>query len=387
MQPIQSYTLPPDKLALAVHFALARNTLYFSSVAFSFLVLAALIAWRVAPKMRTWKLPLAIAAIDAILIVFDLPAGIAAHAISLHYGISIQRWPGWFIDWLKGLAIAFPLTVLVVWGFYFLLRRSLRRWWLYSWMVCVPLIVFSTWIEPYVVEPLFNRFEPLAKEHPELVAPIEALLHRAGVTIPSNRLFEMKASAKTNALNAYVSGFGSSKRVVLYDTIIAKEPEPSLMTTFGHELGHYVLGHIPKGIAYAAALLLLGFYLSYLMIRWFIAKWGDRFDVRSPADTASLPVFAAILLVLTFFSDPIANAISRMQEHEADVYSLEVTAGIVPNNGQAAARAFQIEGETGLAPPHPNPFIVFWLYSHPPVADRLEYSLRHGTDSGSRGSD
>jgi Zn-dependent protease with chaperone function len=369
--------LPPDKLALAVDYAFARHALYFSALAFSFLVLAAIIWLRVAPRLRTRRTWVVIAAIWAILTIFDLPASIAGHVLSLYYGISIQGWPGWFTDWLKAQAISLPVTVVVVLGFYFLLRRSPRRWWLWAWLACVPLIVFSVWVEPFVVEPLFNDFEPLAKQHPELVVPIEELLHRAGVSIPSNRLYEMRASAKTNALNAYVSGFGSSKRVVLYDTIIRKEPEPALMTTFGHELGHYVLGHIPKGIGYASALMLFGFYLTFLAIRWFVVRWGAHFDVRSPDDPASLPVFALILLLLNFFSEPIANAFSRMQEHEADRYSLDVTQGILPDPGQAAAQAFEIEGETDLEPPSPNPFIVFWLYSHPPVAQRLEFALHY----------
>jgi len=207
------------------------------------------------------------------------------------------------------------------------------------------------------------------------VSPIEALLSRAGVFIPGDHLFEMEASAKTNSLNAYVSGFGSSKRVVLYDTIIRKEPQPELLTTFGHELGHYVLNHIPKGIAYASALLLLGFYLSYVLIRAFITTWGRYFDVARPSDPGSLPVFALILLILNFLGEPLGNAFSRAQEHQADVYSLEITTGIIPNPGQAAARAFQIEGETDLEPPNPNPFIVFWLYSHPPVRDRVSFAL------------
>ncbi len=234
-----------------------------------------------------------------------------------------------------------------------------RGWSLISWNRC------------------FISFEPLAAEHPELVEPIESILRRAGVAIPAYRLFEMRASEKTNALNAYVSGFGSSKRVVLYDTIIGKEPPPALMTTFGHELGHYALGHIPKSIGFAALLLLIGFYLTYVLIRAFIARWGTRWDLRAPYDPATLPVFALIVLILNFIGDPIANAYSRRQEHQADVYSLDVTSGIIPDNGQAAARAFQIEGETDLEPPDPSPFIVFWLYSHPPVADRLKFALTY----------
>ncbi len=377
MHSIQSYTLPPDKLALAVQYAFARHVLYFSEIALSAIVLLALIHWRVAPRLRSRPMPLVIAIIFAITAVFELPIDISYHALSLHYGISIQQWPGWFADWLKAQALSLFIAVIAVWGFYFLLHLSPRRWWLYAWLACLPLILVGTWIEPYVVEPLFNNFEPLAKQHPELVAPIEKLLHKAGVTIPQEKLFEMKASSKTNSLNAYVSGFGSSKRVVLYDTIIRKEPEPELMTTFGHELGHYVLGHIVKGIVYASVLLLLGFYCTYVLIKVFVSRWGKRFDVRSPADRASLPVFALILLLLNFIGDPIGNAYSRRQEAQADAYSLYITTDIIPDPGQASARAFQIEGETDLEPPHPNPFIVFWLYSHPPISDRVSLAVRY----------
>src|ERR1039457_579524 len=374
---IETYTLPPDKLILAVNYAFARHVLYFASVAFAVIILLALIRLRIAPRLRARKLPLVIAVVYAIVTLFDLPTGAAFHAMSLHYGISIQGWTGWFADWLKAQAVSLAITVPVVWAFYILVRRSPRRWWLYAWAACIPLILFTAWIEPYAIEPLFNRFVPLSTGHPELVAPIEALLGRAGVSIPSGQLFEMRASAKTHALNAYVSGFGSSKRVVLYDTIIAKEPQPELMTTFGHELGHYAMGHIAKGIAYGAALSLLGFVLAYLLIRRFISKWGRRFDVLSPHDPGSLPVFALIVLVLSCLGEPIGNALSRMQEHQADAYSLDVTAGAVPDNLQAAARAFQIEGETALEPTNPSPFIVFWLYSHPPTRDRIEFAVHY----------
>lgn len=383
MPPIQSYTLPPDKLTFAVHYALARHVLYFAAVGFSALVLFLLIWWRVAPRLRGRPLPAVIAIIYAITTLLDLPAAICAHMMSLHYGISIETWPDWFSDWGKAEGVALVITVLAVWGFYVLLRRSPERWWIYAWLCSVPLVVFGAWIEPYALEPMFNQFVPLATTHPELVGPIETLLHKARVSIPSDHLFEMRASAKTHALNAYVSGFGSSKRVVLYDTIIQAEPEPSLMTTFGHELGHYVLGHIVKGIGYGAVLLLIAYWIAFQMIHAFISRWGERFDVRDPADPGSITVFALILLILSFLGDPIGNFYSRAQEHQADVYSLEITDGIIPDNGQAAARAFQIEGENALEPPDPNPFIVFWLYTHPPVGDRLKFSVDWHKGSGS----
>ncbi len=265
----------------------------------------------------------------------------------------------------------------MIWPFYALIRRSPRRWWFYAWLAALPLLVLSVYADPIVIEPLFNKFEPLSSRHPELIAPIERLLHRAGVSIPTNRLFEMDASEKTNSLNAYVSGFGPSRRVVLYDTIIRKENGPPLLTTFGHELGHYVLDHIGKGILVSAVGLFIGLYLAKRVVEFVIPRW----DVHETADIASLPLFLLFALILGFLTEPLANAYSRRQEHQADVYSLEITRGIVPHAGQAAAQAFQIEGETDLEEPSPNGFIVFWLYSHPPVADRLQEALEYDRDN------
>ncbi|HLJ45023.1 MAG TPA: M48 family metallopeptidase [Bryobacteraceae bacterium] len=375
MQAIQSYTLPPDKLILAVNYAHARHVLYFSSIALSAFVLLAILYFRVAPRLRKrggWAVAAGVYLITAI---FELPTDVMYHALSLKYGISIEGWPAWLLDWLKSQAVALPLAILLLLGFYFVLRRSPTRWWLYVWIACIPLSIFGVWIEPFVLEPMFNRFEPLAATHPDLIPPIETILARAGVVIPKERLFEMEASAKTNALNAYVSGFGSSKRVVLYDTIIKKELQPALLTTFGHELGHYVLGHIPKSIAFGTVMLFMGLFIAYQAITMFVRRWGPKFDIPSVSDWASLPAFGLLLLLLSFVAEPVVNAYSRNQEHEADVYSLQVTDGIVPDNGQAAAAAFQIEGETDLDPPHPSPFIVFWLYTHPPTSDRLQLAL------------
>jgi Zn-dependent protease with chaperone function len=244
---------------------------------------------------------------------------------------------------------------------------------LYAWLVSLPVMLVSVYADPLILEPLFNQFDPLSATHPELLDPIEKLLHRAGVTIPADHLFEMKASAKTNSLNAYVSGFGPSRRVVLYDTIIRKEEGPPLLTTIGHELGHYVLEHIPKGLAFGAALL-----LAALLLLFYLMPWATRLcGVSSVADWSSLPVLLLLVLLLSFLGEPIGNAYSRRQEHQADVFSLEVTHGVIPNPGQAAADAFQIEGETDLEEPDPNPLIVFWLYTHPPVAERLRFSLEY----------
>jgi STE24 endopeptidase len=365
---VQSYTLPPDKYLQAIAYAHARYALHFTSFAVAALALVAMIRLRVVDRLGNRRPVTIIGAILLLAAVADFPIDIIRHTVGLRYGISVQGWPSWLWDWSKGQMVSLAMGVAVILPFYVLLRKSPRRWWLYAWLAALPIMLVSVYADPLLFEPLFNKFEPLGRSHPELIPPIEKLLERAGVSIPVDHLFEMNASAKTNSLNAYVSGFGSSRRVVLYDTIIKKESGPALLTTFGHELGHYVLDHIENGMMFGAALLLIGLYLAYLVIR------RAR---RNPAELTSLPVFLLIAEVTGFLSEPIVNAYSRRQEHAADVYSLEITHGIVPNASQAAAQAFQIEGETDLDEPDPNPLIVFWLYSHPPTAERLRFALEY----------
>jgi Zn-dependent protease with chaperone function len=377
MQAVHAYTLPPDKYIQAVQYAQARHVLEFAGFAVSLIVLLAIIRLRIAPRLRHWHPAPFSAAIWILVSVFDLPVDACRHFFSVHYGISIESWLGWLVDWGKEQALSAVVEAMLIWPFYALLRRKPRNWWIPVWLASLPLLVAGAFAGPLLIEPMFNRFEPLEKNHPDLVVQIERLLRRAGVSIPPDRIYEMDASARTTALNAYVSGFGPSRRVVLYDTIIRKENGPPLLTTFGHELGHYVLGHFERGLGFAAALLLVALLISEHAVRGAVRRWGQRLDLRSPEDRATLPLFLLLFLVLGFVAEPLSNAFSRRLEHQADVYSLEVTHGIVPDAAQAAAQAFQIEGETDLDPPDPSPLTVFWFYSHPPTSDRLRFALNY----------
>jgi STE24 endopeptidase len=162
---------------------------------------------------------------------------------------------------------------------------------------------------------------------------------------------------------------------VVWDTNIAKETTPEIISDFGHEMGHYVLGHVWKGLLFTAALFFLCFYLGYRSIGWVLARWGKEWEIRGADDLAALPALLLILSIFNFASDPMSNAFSRHVEHQADVYGLEVTHGVIPDAGQAAADSFQIEGESYLADPDPNALDVFLFYDHPPISDRVRLCL------------
>src|SRR5262249_33468833 len=155
------------------------------------------------------------------------------HHISLEYGLSIQRWGSWFGDWAKGLALGIGVAIIMGWILYGALRRSPQRWWFYFWLATIPILLFGIFIAPILIDPLFNKFEPLTEHNPELVEQIGRVVRRAGLDIPPSRMFEMKASEKTTELNAYVTGFGSSKRVVVWDTTSQHLTTPQTLYVFG----------------------------------------------------------------------------------------------------------------------------------------------------------
>ena len=388
-----AYTLPPDKLAKAKALYDLRGKLRIIDTVLSFVVLLALLYLGIAAKYRDWAervskyrfvqavifVPLLLLTMTAL----SLPLDAYQHSISLQYGLSVQGWSSWFADLLKGQALTLVVAVPILWVLTILVRKSPRRWWLYSWMFVSAIFIFFILIKPGFIDPIFDKFEPLDKSNPQLVAEIEKVTERGGLRIPRDRMFLMKASEKVTTLNAYVTGFGPSKRVVVWDTTIQKATTPETLFVFGHEMGHYVLNHIVIGTAASVAGLLLALYLLFLIARWVFSCFQRRWHMRELWDWAALPMLFLIFSILSTISQPIDSAVSRQFEHNADVYGLEVTHGINPNSQEAAAHAFQTLGELSLSYPYPSKFVVFWYYDHPSTSDRVRFA--HDYDPWSKG--
>ena len=389
----EQYTLSHDRQAKAVAYSRAGYTLYFVSYFLGglFLFLILRLGW--AAKFRDIAenasdkksvqglvfVPLLFLTID----VLRLPVRLIWHSLSMHYQQSVQGWGSWFWDWSKGelLHIAFGIVLVLI--LFAVMRRSPRRWWLYFWFPAVLILFGVIVITPLVIDPLFNKFEPLSEKHPDLVASIEELTKHVGVPIPPERIFLMEASRKTNEINAYVTGLGASKRVVIWDTTIQKTSNDESLFIVGHELGHYVLGHIWQGFLLGAAGLLVALYLLFRGLHWALDRWARDWKLYGQEDWASLAVLLLLVQALLFVSSPVISGYSRIQEHAADVYGLEVIHGLVPDSEEVAAHAFQVLGELDLSDPNPSPLITFWLYSHPPLADRLVFA--HSYDPWSKG--
>ncbi len=384
-QPTQpAYRLPPEKLQQAILYSRQKAVLSLAAELWSILVLALLLTTRAAARIasfatrRTHRRPLQAVLFTALLLAVtalaELPLDLYRHHLSLLYAQSVQGWTGWFADQAKSLALTFVLGTLGVLLLFSVIRRSPRHWWFWFWIPTMLLVVLGVFVTPVLIDPLFNRFEPLAQSDPSLVHRLESVVQRGGITIPPDRIFLMRASDKVTGLNAYVTGIGASKRVVVWDTTIRKATPDEISFIFAHELGHYVLQHIWKTLAFLALFLLAQFYLGYRLVTWLLKRYGARWNIPSIESWASLVVLLLVLSVLSFLSEPITNAYSRMHEHDADVYGQEAMHGIVADPQTVAQQAFQILGETSLADPNPNPLLEFWTFSHPSISRRAAFA-------------
>jgi Zn-dependent protease with chaperone function len=381
------YTLPPAKYAQARHLGRLDLILYFIDTAYGIFALLLILRLRIAPLFRDWaeratRFRILQAAVFTPLLIFtlgllELPVSVYGHHLSLAYGLSIQHWGSWAWDWTKEQCVNWIIASVVVWILYALIRRSPRRWWLYFWLALIPLGATMIFLQPLVVDPLFHHFEPLSRTDPMLVTALEQVSGRAGLRVPPERMFLMRASEKSTVLNAYVTGLGGSKRIVVYDTTIARMTTPQIAFVFGHEMGHYVLGHVREGFLFGLALAFVLLFLGHRIFRWTLARWSPAWGIRDAGDWASLPVQLLLLSMAGLFIAPIANSFSRHIEHQADVYGLEITHGLTPDSAQTAAQAFQTLGEVDLDDPAPSQFARFWLYSHPWIGDRIAFALRY----------
>jgi|HubBroStandDraft_2_1064218.scaffolds.fasta_scaffold15011_2 STE24 endopeptidase len=380
---IVEYAPPPAEYARAKAYSNTKYRHTFIGAFYGFLVLLVVLRWRLAPAFRNLAervssnrfLQLIIFAplILLTLAILGVPSDIWDESLERAYGLSVQSWGAWTRDWVLEQAIMAIVGTLLVGILYFVIRRSPQRWWFYFWLASIPVLLAMFFLQPIVIDPLFYKFTPLETVQPVLLSEMQKVVHRGGMEIPADRMFVMNASTKTTGLNAYVTGFGASKRVVVWDNTIAKATIPETLFVFGHEMGHYVLLHIPKEICIDASILLFLLYVGYRLSNGMLARWGARWGIRDLQDWASLPALMFVITVLAFFATPAFNGVSRHFEHEADRYGLEVIHGIVANPNQVAAHYFQKSGEKNLADPDPSTFVEIWFFDHPTRPERVHF--------------
>ncbi len=364
---------PPSEKALSYYHSGMRWWAF--RTIWSFLVPAVILVTGLSARLRTWAarlgrrwfftLALYSLAFLTLSWLADLPFDYLQGFVREHaYGVSNQTFGKWVSDAVMDLVVGLVAAVAVLWVPYLLLRKAPRRWWLISSCASVPFIVLMLLVQPIWIDPLFNQFGPMKDK--ALEADILALARRAG--IEGSRVFEVNKSVDTKAVNAYVAGFGGTKRIVLWDTLLAKFDHDEILFVMGHEMGHYVLGHVWKLILLLTAVVFLSLYTIHRAADAVIARHRERFGFDSLADVASLPLLLLFFSATAFLLTPLINGLSRHYEHEADRFGLELR-----QQNRPAATAFvklQIEN---LGNPWPGWVYTVFRATHPPAGERIEF--------------
>jgi STE24 endopeptidase len=281
------------------------------------------------------------------------------------YGLSNQSYQKWFSDSIIAMAVELLAGILFLWIPYRLFIKSPRRWWLYAGLLSVPFLFFAMLITPIWIDPMFNHYGPMKDK--ALESDILSLAKCAG--IDGSRVYEVDKSMDTNAVNAYVTGFMGTKRIVLWDTILARLNPRELRVVMAHEMGHYVLHHIVYGILLGFVAVFCSLYIIYRFAGALIHRYKLRFGFDQLSDIASLPLLLLLAAIISFAVSPISMAFSRYLEREADRFALEIT-----RDNHAAATAFVKLQKENLAIPRPGLLYKIWRASHPSIGERIDFS-------------
>lgn len=297
--------------------------------------------------------------------VIDLPLTYYSEYVRPHaYELSNQTFAKWFGDGLKGLGVGLVMAVLFAWVPFWFLAKSPRRWWLWTAALALPFTALMVVVQPIWIDPLFNQFGPMKDQ--TLERDILDLAERAG--IEGSRVFEVDKSVDTKAVNAYVTGMGDTKRIVLWDTIIAKLSREQLLFVMGHEMGHYVLGHVWRTLVVIPLVVLVGLWLIHRASGALLARYGEGWGFSSLADVAAAPFLGLLFSVFMLVISPLFLMYSRSLEHEADIFGLELT-----RDNHSAASAFVVLQQENLGNPRPGLLYKLWRSSHPPLGERIDF--------------
>jgi STE24 endopeptidase len=306
-----------------------------------------------------------VAMFTLLLAVVQLPIDYYVGFVREHaYGLSSQKLSKWAADQVKGFGVGLVVAALVLWVPYWLLAKSPGRWWLWTGMLALPFYMLTLFVVPLWIAPLFNKFGPMKNK--ALEAEVLATARQAGVE--GARVFEVEKSVDTNKVNAYVTGIGSTKRIVLWDTLLAKLTPAQTRFVVAHELGHYVLGHIWTSILLSSALAILGLFGAHLVSSFTLAHFGGRMGFVRLSDVASMPLLMLLLSLFSLLIEPATLAFSRYHEHQADRFALDLT-----HDNHDAATAFVTLQQKNLAVPRPGPLFRFFRASHPPIGERIDF--------------
>lgn len=372
------FSLPvpvPEATPQAINYYKSGNILWILEFLYSMILPALIVFTGFGEKLRTfcekiskkWLVKTALYTFFFLLIitVLTLPLDYFTGFVRPHsYGMSNQSFGRWLSHYSMNTTISTLLGIVIVWILYGVIRKSPKRWWLYLGLLNFPLSIMMIFIQPIWIAPLFNHFGPMKDK--VLEQKIMHLAERAG--IENSRIYEVDMSADTNKVNAYVTGIGASKRIVIWDTAIKNLSEEELLFVIGHEMGHYVLHHLWWGMLVYTSITTLTLLLVYVTSRWFIQRWSNLMGFQEMKDIDSLPLIFLLYAFYAFLTSPLENKFSQMLEHNADTFGLELT-----HLNEAAATGFVKLSNTNLGYPWPGELYMTFRAGHPSIGARITF--------------
>jgi len=281
------------------------------------------------------------------------------------YGLATQTFAPWLGDQLKSLGVGLLLGGITVTALFGIVRRLPRTWHIWGAVTGLVLTALFAVIFPVSIAPLFNQYTKLTD--PTVRDPILSLARANG--IPATEVYEVDASRQTTRISANVSGFLGTERITLNDNLLKRSTLPEIMSVMGHEMGHYVLNHVYKGLLFTLIVLVVFFAGLRHALKWSLARWGARWEIRGVSDTAVLPLAILIISVFSFLYTPIGNTITRTMEYEADMYGLNT----VRQPDAFATIALKLGEYRKLSP---VPIEEMLLFDHPSGRTRIFSAMR-----------
>jgi STE24 endopeptidase len=280
------------------------------------------------------------------------------------YGLSNQTFGQWMGDQGKGLLVSLILGPIVISLVYLVIRKLPRTWALWGSTVAIAFLIFAAAIAPVYIAPIFNTYKPLAES--PLKEKIVSLARANG--IPAQEVWEFDASKQTKRMSANVSGLFGTTRISMNDNLMARASPEEIQAVLGHEMGHYVLNHVYKGVLEFGLIILIMFYLMKSGLESSLGRWGARWKVRDVADIAGLPAAFAIFGLLFFLATPLSNTVIRSSEAEADMFGLNAS-----RQPDGFARAALHLSEYRKM--HPGPLEEIIFFDHPSGWNRIHRSM------------
>ena len=274
------------------------------------------------------------------------------------FKLSNQRFGSWAWDELKGFLVSLALTSIVVELLYFTIRQWPQHWWMLAWALFMGLFVLLAQLAPVVLFPIFYKFEPLEDE--DLRRRLVILGEHAGTRVRG--VYRWKLSEKSKKANAALTGLGSTRRIILADTLLDNYTPDEIEAVLAHELGHHVHKHILKSILVQAAITFVGFWAANFALHYAV----DHHMFEELSDFANLPLLALVSVVLSFLLMPALNAYSRFNERQADRYAFESIPTVDPFISSMNKLA-----EQNLAERTPSKWVEWFFHSHPAISRRL----------------